>query len=84
MNILITGGAGFKGFNLCEYFLQQEHQVPCLDNLATSFIENMDAFINHLNFEFFEGNICDLETSRQAVEIHYFICNYIKNKLISL
>ena len=33
--ILITGGAGFIGSNLCEYFLKKEHQVLCLDNFAT-------------------------------------------------
>ena len=41
MKILISGGAGFIGSNLCEYFLQQGHQVRCLDNLATGYIENM-------------------------------------------
>jgi FlaA1/EpsC-like NDP-sugar epimerase len=33
--ILITGGAGFIGSNLCEYFLSKGHEVVCLDNFAT-------------------------------------------------
>lgn len=33
--ILITGGAGFIGSNLCEYFLQSGYQVRCLDNFST-------------------------------------------------
>jgi UDP-N-acetylglucosamine 4-epimerase len=53
MKILITGGAGFIGSNLCEYFLQQGHSVRCLDNLATGYLENMDDFIGHSAFEFY-------------------------------
>ncbi|HBK82488.1 MAG TPA: LPS biosynthesis protein WbpP, partial [Flavobacterium sp.] len=33
--ILITGGAGFIGSNLCDYFLNNNNQVICLDNFAT-------------------------------------------------
>ncbi|MFA7401854.1 MAG: NAD-dependent epimerase/dehydratase family protein [Bacteroidales bacterium] len=50
MKILITGGAGFIGSNLCEYFLQQGHQVRCLDNLATGYMENMSDFMEHPSF----------------------------------
>lgn len=33
--ILITGGAGFIGSNLCDYFISKNYQVVCLDNFAT-------------------------------------------------
>ncbi len=33
--ILITGGAGFIGSNLIDYFLEKGHKVVCLDNLST-------------------------------------------------
>lgn len=35
--ILITGGAGFIGSNLVDYFLSQGHKVVCLDDLSTGF-----------------------------------------------
>jgi UDP-N-acetylglucosamine 4-epimerase len=35
--ILITGGAGFIGSNLCAYFLVRGYIVVCLDNLSTGF-----------------------------------------------
>ena len=71
--ILITGGAGFIGSNLCEYFLNQGHEVICLDNLSTGFMHNMVEFINHPNFLFKKGDIRDLEMCRVAVEG----CDYV-------
>ena len=41
MNVLVTGGAGFIGSNLCEHLLLQGYQVVCLDNFATGKIENL-------------------------------------------
>ena len=34
-NILITGGAGFIGSNLCEYLLSCGANISCLDNFST-------------------------------------------------
>lgn len=67
-NILITGGAGFIGSNLCEYFLAKGHTVRCLDNFSTGFRHNIAAFENHPAFELIEGDIRDLDTSRKACE----------------
>lgn len=41
MNILVTGGAGFIGSNLCEALVERGHHVTCLDNFATGKIENL-------------------------------------------
>ena len=40
--ILITGGAGFIGSNLCDYFLDKGNKVICLDNFSTGFRKNID------------------------------------------
>jgi UDP-N-acetylglucosamine 4-epimerase len=61
-NILITGGAGFIGSNLCEHFLEKGHNVICLDNLSTGFKKNIDPFFTNSNFQFIEGDIKDLNT----------------------
>lgn len=66
--ILITGGAGFIGSNLCEYFLKKEHQVLCLDNFATGHRHNIAPFLEHPDFQLIEGDIRDLEVCQKAVE----------------
>jgi UDP-N-acetylglucosamine 4-epimerase len=66
--ILITGGAGFIGSNLCEYFLSKGHLVVCLDNFATGHRHNIKDFINNQNFRLIEGDIRNLANCQQAVQ----------------
>jgi UDP-N-acetylglucosamine 4-epimerase len=65
--ILITGGAGFIGSNLCEYFLAKNYKVVCLDNFATGHRHNLKDFINNENFCLIEGDIRNAEACQQAV-----------------
>lgn len=55
--ILVTGGAGFIGSNLCESFLKQDNEVICLDNFLTGKRENITGFIKLKNFSLIEGDI---------------------------
>ena len=55
--ILITGGAGFIGTNLCEYFLSKGYFVVCLDNFSTGHRHNIAEFLQHENFKLIEGEI---------------------------
>jgi len=65
--ILITGGAGFIGTNLCEYFLSKGYFVVCFDNFATGHKHNIAEFLLHENFKLIEGDIRDLEQCKNAV-----------------
>lgn len=64
--VLITGGAGFIGSNLCEYFLNKGYVVTCLDNFATGHRHNIEPFLSHPDFTLIEGDIRDLETCQKA------------------
>lgn len=66
--IVITGGAGFIGSNLCDYFLNNDNKVVCLDNFATGHKHNIEKFNSNPNFILIEGDIRDLETCKKAVE----------------
>tara|TARA_R110002094_G_scaffold185522_3_gene161941 strand:- start:742 stop:1743 length:1002 start_codon:yes stop_codon:yes gene_type:complete len=60
--VLITGGAGFIGSNLCEILLNTNHiNVVCLDNFSTGKRKNIQPFINNANFTLIEGDIRNLE-----------------------
>lgn len=65
--ILITGGAGFIGSNLCEYFLLKGNKVLCLDNFATGHRHNLKDFINNPNFVLIEGDIRNMDDCTKAV-----------------
>ena len=65
--VLITGGAGFIGSNLCEYFLSKGYSVVCLDNFATGHHHNIKEFINHSNFKLIEGDITNIDDCKNAV-----------------
>lgn len=66
--ILITGGAGFIGSNLCEHFIAKGYNVRCLDNFATGHRYNLDAIISNEKFLLIEGDIRNLDDCKKAVD----------------
>ena len=75
--ILITGGAGFIGSNLCEALLQQGNEVHCLDNFITGKIENILPLLEKYpnRFRLVVGDIRKLEDCRKAVEGMEYVLN---------
>ena len=67
MKILITGGAGFIGSNLSEYFLNKGYQVVCLDNFSTGNRKNLINFLDDSKYELIEGDIRNLSDCQKAV-----------------
>ena len=65
---LVTGGAGFIGSNLCEAILKLGGRVRCLDDLSTGKQHNVDIFRDYLNYEFFRGDVKDLDTCMKACD----------------
>jgi UDP-N-acetylglucosamine/UDP-N-acetylgalactosamine 4-epimerase len=74
ISILVTGGAGFIGSNLCEYFLNKNYKVVCLDNFSTGYHRNISEFLDNSNFKLIDGDIRDFETCQKAVnDIDYVL-----------
>lgn len=65
--VLVTGGAGFIGSNLCEALLELQARVVCLDNFATGKRENLTAFKDNPNFQLVEGDIRNLDDCKKAI-----------------
>ncbi len=67
-HILVTGGAGFIGSNLCETLLTNGNKVTCLDNFATGKRENIAPFLSNPKFKLIEGDIRNLADCQKACE----------------
>ena len=61
---LITGGAGFIGSHLCENFLNQGHEVICMDNYSTGAQQNIAGFAANRRFTFMDHNVS------RYIEVH--------------
>ena len=58
-NILITGGTGFIGSNLCHYLFKhfKDIHITCIDNNYSGSLSNIKCFLNKKNFKFIHHNI---------------------------
>lgn len=65
--IVVTGGAGFIGSNLCEHFLKN-NEVICLDNFVTGKRENIADLMANPRFHFLEIDIRDFEACLEATK----------------
>ena len=68
--VLVTGGAGFIGSNLCEYLLDRSDEVVCLDNFSTGKVDNLIPLIEKFGnrFKLIVGDIRKIDDCKKAVE----------------
>lgn len=62
MKLLVAGGAGFLGSNLCEQLLNMGHEVMAVDNLITGSKKNIDHLLQFKNFTFVNHDIIEFRT----------------------
>jgi dTDP-glucose 4,6-dehydratase len=65
---LITGGAGFIGSHLCESFLEQGHEVICMDNTSTGAKANIAHFASNSRFTFMDHNVSRYIEVQQSLD----------------
>jgi len=57
---LITGGAGFLGSHLCDFFIAQGHEVICMDNLIKKEnIQSISHLMGHERFKFIKYDVTE-------------------------
>jgi dTDP-glucose 4,6-dehydratase len=86
---VVTGGAGFLGSHLCEYLLEQDHRVICVDNLETSTLENLE-HIRDDAFSFVYHDVIEYIDIDEPVDFVYHLAalaspiDYLRQPLHSL
>jgi len=74
-NILVTGGTGFLGSNLCIRLIKEGNRVICVDNNYTGRLSNVEEIANNPNFTFIEHDICEpLEINEELDQIYNLAC----------
>ncbi len=75
-NILVTGGTGFVGANLCHRLIAEGADVTCLDNNYTGSLDNVAGLLDLPQFRFVEHDVIDpyTEDARRYDEIYHLAC----------
>lgn len=72
-HILVAGGAGFIGTNLCYRLINDGHYVTCLDNFTTGQIKNISNLLRHKRFNLIKGDIINFQEMK-VDEIYNLAC----------
>ncbi|MBD5405038.1 SDR family oxidoreductase [bacterium] len=73
--ILVTGGTGFLGSNLCIRLINEGNKVICIDNNYTGRLDNVKSIIDNPNFTFIKHDICEpLEIDEHINQIYNMAC----------
>lgn len=74
MRIIVTGGAGMIGSNLCRRLLAEGHDVICIDNLYSGLEENVSELFENPKFIFFNEDIGVSDRNLECDRIYHLAC----------
>jgi dTDP-glucose 4,6-dehydratase len=86
---VVTGGTGFLGSHLCDYLLEHDYRVVCVDNLETSSLENVE-HIRDDSFVFVNHDVVDHLEISEPVDVVFHLAalaspiDYLRQPLHSL
>jgi len=86
---VVTGGAGFLGSHLCEFLLEQDFRVLCIDNLETSSLRNIE-HLRDAAFTFVNHDVTEHLAVEEPVDVVYHLAalaspiDYLRMPLHSL
>lgn len=73
MRVVITGGAGFLGSHLCDYFIEKGYKVVCVDNIVTGARKNIEHLRENPNFEYMQSDVSkSLEVEGEVYAVLHF------------
>lgn len=71
--VLVTGGAGFIGTNLCKKLVEKKYEVICIDNLFSGQKSNITELLDNNYFEFIRHDITE-PILLEVDEIYHLAC----------
>lgn len=75
LNILVTGGTGFVGANLCHRLIAEGHRVICLDNNYTGSLDNVQELLENPRFQFVEHDVIfPFDCTEKLDRIYHLAC----------
>ncbi len=85
MNVLVTGGAGFIGSNLCNKLLQLGYFVTAIDNFDLFYakeikLKNISSLVGNPNFKFIELDISSKQKLNEGLNDTYEIVFHLAAK----
>lgn len=73
--ILVTGGTGFLGSNLCRRLIDDGEKVICMDNNYTGRLENIGVLLGNARFRFIKHDVCEpLNFDEHLDQIYNLAC----------
>lgn len=78
MKILVTGGAGFIGSHIVDFYLSHGHDVIVYDNFSSGFLENLDSENDRLSIV--KGDILDYDLLKKSING----CDYVSHHAAQL
>lgn len=72
MRVLVTGGAGFIGSNLCKRLMKEGHSVVAIDDLSNGNLDNLKELQDNPQFTFYEFDVNNTIKLRRVFDSHPF------------